>query len=109
MVIDTGIATDDNIAMLKNKEYDYMCVSRSSLKEYHTDTTALPVEIKDKKDQPIELLKVKTNGDNDQYLWVRSQARALKKIYDLLKYIYMLLLWEKIRCLPAEFFLNYNS
>lgn len=79
VVIDAGIATDDNIAMLKNKGYDYMCVSRSSLKEYHADTAASPVEIKDKKKQPIELLKVKTAGDNDQYLWVRSQAKALKE------------------------------
>lgn len=79
VVIDAGIATDGNIAMLRNKGYDYMCVSRSSIKEYHADTTALPVEIKDKKDQPIELLKVKTGGDNDQYLWVRSQAKALKE------------------------------
>ncbi|HOG40898.1 MAG TPA: IS1634 family transposase, partial [Syntrophorhabdaceae bacterium] len=79
VVIDAGIATDGNIAMLKNKGYDYMCVSRSSLKEYNADTTALHVEIKDKKNQLIELLKVKTCGDNDQYLWVRSQAKALKE------------------------------
>jgi transposase len=79
VVIDAGIATDSNIAMLKNKGYDYMCVSRSSLKEYHADTIASPVQIKDKKDQPIELLKVKSSGDNDQYLWVRSQAKAMKE------------------------------
>ena len=40
VVIDAGIANDGNIAMLKNKGYDYMCVSRSLLKEYHADTTA---------------------------------------------------------------------
>lgn len=79
VVIDAGIATEGNITMLKNKGYDYMCVSRSSLKEYHADTDALPVQIKDKKNQPIELLKVKTTGDNDQYLWVRSQAKAMKE------------------------------
>jgi transposase len=79
VVIDAGIATDGNIAMLKSKGYDYMCVSRSSLKEYHADTTANPIQIKDKKDQPIELLKIKACGDNDQYLWVRSHAKALKE------------------------------
>ena len=79
VVIDAGIATEGNIAMLKSKGYDYMCVSRSSLKEYHADTTAKPIQIRDKKDQPIELLKVKAYGDNDQYLWVRSQAKALKE------------------------------
>lgn len=79
VVLDAGIATDGNIAMLKSKGHDFMCVSRSSLKEYHADTTATGVQITDKKKQPIELLKVKVNGDSDQYLWVRSQAKALKE------------------------------
>jgi hypothetical protein len=79
VVIDAGIATENNINLLKNKGYDYMCVSRSSLKEFQADTDAIPIQIKDKKDQPIELLKVKSTGDNDQYLWVRSQTKALKE------------------------------
>ena len=79
VVIDAGIATEENIAMLKGKGYDYMCISRSSLKEYRADTSATPVLIKDKRDQPIELLKVRATGDDDQYLWVRSHAKALKE------------------------------
>ena len=79
VVIDAGIATDDNVRILKNKGYDYMCVSRSNLKNYYADINATPVYIKDKKDQPIELLKVKTGKDNDHYLWVKSQAKALKE------------------------------
>lgn len=79
VVIDAGIATEENIAMLKGKGYDYMCVSRSSLKKYRADTSATPVLIKDKRDQPIELLKVRAAGDDDQYLWVRSHAKALKE------------------------------
>jgi len=79
IVIDAGIATEGNVTMLKNKGYEYMCVSRSSLKEYQADTTATPVQVKDKKGQPIELLKVRSTGDNDQYLWVRSHAKALKE------------------------------
>lgn len=79
VVIDAGIATEDNLTMLRGKGYDYMCVSRSSLKEYHADTSATPVQITDKRKQPIELLKVRANGDNDQYLWVRSQAKAMKE------------------------------
>jgi len=79
VVIDAGIATEENIAMLKGKGYDYMCISRSSLKEYRADTSATPVLIKDKRDQPIELLKVRAAGDDDQYLWVRSHAKALKE------------------------------
>ena len=80
VVIDAGIATDENLKLLKRKHYDYMCVSRSNLKEYYADTDSTPVEIKDKREQPIELMKVKTEKeDGDNYLWVKSKAKALKE------------------------------
>jgi transposase len=79
VIIDAGIATDENIAMLKEKRYDYLCVTRSNLKEYHADLESRPVIVKDKKDQPIELLKVKVNSDNDHYLWVKSHTKKLKE------------------------------
>lgn len=78
VVIDAGIATDGNLKMLKGKQYDYMCVARSNLKEYRADTQSAPVEIKDKRNQPIELMKVNADGD-DKYLWVKSKAKALKE------------------------------
>ena len=79
VVIDAGIATDDNLKMLKRKQYDYMCVSRSNLKEYKADTISTPVEIKDRRNQPIELMKVRANNDDDKYLWVKSKSKALKE------------------------------
>ena len=79
VVIDAGIATDGNLKMLKSKGYGYMCVSRSNLKEYRADTDSTPVEIKDKRDQPIELMKVKVGEDDDKYLWVKSKAKAMKE------------------------------
>src|SRR5210317_2109344 len=79
VVIDAGIATNDNLSMLKSKGYDYMCVARSSLKEYSADINAKPVHITDHKKQPIELLKVQVNGEDDQFLWVRSQTKKMKE------------------------------
>jgi len=79
VVIDAGIATDKNVAMLKSKGYDYLCVSRSNLKQYYADTETKPIQIKDKKEQPIELLKVQAIDDTDHYLWVKSHAKALKE------------------------------
>lgn len=80
VVLDAGIATDKNLELLKKKHYDYMCVSRSNLKEYHADTDSSPVEIKDKRNQPIELMKVRTDKeDGDNYLWVKSKAKAMKE------------------------------
>lgn len=79
IVMDAGIATDDNIQMLKSKGYDYLCVSRSNLKAYYADTNTRPVIIKDKRDQPIELLKISCCQNHDHYLWVKSHAKALKE------------------------------
>jgi transposase len=79
VVMDAGITSDDNIKMLKTKGYDYLCVSRSNLKNYYADINSRPVQIRDKKDQPIELLKVKVTEDNDHYLWVKSHTKALKE------------------------------
>lgn len=79
VVMDAGIATDDNVRMLKSRGYDYLCVSRSNLKDYYADTDSKPVMVKDKREQPIELLKVKCPKNEDHYLWVKSHAKALKE------------------------------
>jgi transposase len=79
IVMDAGIATEENIKFLKEEKYDYLCVSRSNLKHYKADTDSLPVQIYDKKNQPIELLNVRVENDTDNYLWVKSEAKALKE------------------------------
>jgi hypothetical protein len=80
VVIDAGIATEANLQMLRDKGYGYLCVSRSNLKAYKADTDSSPVEIKDKRGLPIELMKVKADGDShDKYLWVKSKTKALKE------------------------------
>jgi len=84
VVIDAGIAVEKNLEMLKENHYDYLCVSRSNLKNYYADadTDSEPVRIMDKKKQPIKLRRVKVNDekeDADNYLWVKSGAKALKE------------------------------
>ena len=82
VVMDAGIAVEKNLEMLKENHYDYMCVSRSNLKSYYADTDSEPVRIMDKKKQPLELRRVKVNDekkDADNYLWVKSEAKALKE------------------------------
>lgn len=79
IVMDAGIATEENIQFLKQEKYDYLCVSRSNLKAYKADTSSRPVQIYDKKNQAIELLHVRVENDTDNYLWVKSEAKALKE------------------------------
>ena len=68
IVMDTGIATEANIQFLKKEGYDYLCVSRSNIKDYQADTNSEPVQIYDKKKQPIELLKVRVeNGHRSRF------------------------------------------
>ena len=81
VVMDAGIATDDNLKMLREEGYDYMCVSRSSLKDYLACTDKEPVTVFDKRKQAIELMRVESTDkqDKDNYLWVKSHAKALKE------------------------------
>lgn len=79
VVLDAGIATEDNIKLLKKNGYDYMCVSRSGMGKYTVDLESNPIGIFDKKKQIITLQKVKVAGSMDNYLHVHSQAKELKE------------------------------
>jgi predicted Rdx family selenoprotein len=79
VVIDAGIATEENLKMILENGYDYLCVSRSSLKDYHIEAGAATVSVTDNRKQKIELSRVKTDRNTDYYLKVESQAKELKE------------------------------
>jgi hypothetical protein len=81
VVIDAGIATEANLAMLVEKGYDYVCVSRSNLKKYSDIKGKIPVYVEDNKKQKIELLEVGVDDQNDHsyYLKVTSEGKKLKE------------------------------
>jgi PAS domain-containing protein len=79
VVLDAGIATEDNIALLNKDGYRYMCVSRSKMKKYTADTGSKPIVVTDRKQQPITLQKVKVAGCADNYLHVHSGAKEHKE------------------------------
>ena len=55
VVMDAGIATEENLEMLRKNEFDYVCVSRSKLKDYAVDPDGSPLEVEDKRKQKIQL------------------------------------------------------
>ena len=79
VVLDAGIASEDNLILLKEKGYDYMCVSRSGLRKYEIDASSKEVEVKDNKGQSIKLRKVKMPETTDTFIEVKSQNKALKE------------------------------
>jgi transposase len=78
VVIDAGIATDANLAMLRAAGYHYVVVSRTKLKDIEIPESG-QISLKDKRNNPIEVSWVKTSDGTDQYLRVHSQMKAVKE------------------------------
>ena len=79
VVIDAGIATDENLKMILDNGYDYLCVSRSNLKTYNIEAGAATVSVTDNRKQKIELCRVKSDRNTDYYLKVESHSKELKE------------------------------
>ena len=81
IVMDAGISSEDNLAMLKEKQYDYICVSRSKLKDYQSaKADGTKTIVYDQRNNPIELEIVKSEGTDDAFLYVRSEQKAIKEV-----------------------------
>ena len=80
VVIDAGIATEENLQMLNKNNFDYVCVSRCRLKDYRIDPTCCPVEIEDRKKQKIQLQKVLSDTHTDYFLKIESEAKRAKEV-----------------------------
>jgi hypothetical protein len=79
IVIDAGIASDENLKMIKDHGYDYLCVSRSNLKSYHVQADLAHVTVTDNRKQKIELCRVNSDRNTDYYLKVESHSKELKE------------------------------
>jgi hypothetical protein len=80
VVIDAGIATNENLSMLTENGFDYISVSRCKLKNYKTEPDSKTVEVEDKKHQKIQLQKVVSEQHNDYFLKIESEAKRLKEV-----------------------------
>ena len=80
VVIDAGIATKENLTMLTENNFDYVCVSRCKLKDYKIAPDSSPIEIEDRKKQKIQLQKVVSEKYTDFFLKIDSQAKRTKEV-----------------------------
>ncbi len=79
VVLDAGIATEDNLTLLEQNGYDYVCVSRSKLKDYQATTGSVAGQIITKNNQVLTLESVSSATSRDYYLKVKSPGKALKE------------------------------
>ena len=77
--LDAGIATDDNLVKIREKGYDYLCVSRSRQKDYELEPDAENVKVLDSRQQPISLTRVRHEEGGDYYLEINSPGKQLKE------------------------------
>ena len=78
VVMDAGISTKENLDLIRQKGYNYLCVTRKALTDYKVKDGAKTVTVYDCKRRPIELQEVGADG-GDYYLRVKSPAKALKE------------------------------
>jgi len=79
VVLDAGIATEDNLKLITEKGYRYLCVSRSKLKDYQTVPGRLTVLMDTKSKKTIRLKQVTAQTNTDYYLEVKSPDKAMKE------------------------------
>lgn len=77
VVIDAGIATEENLQRIKEKGYNYLCVSRKKLKDYELSPDKQSVKVLDADERVIMLHEVHTAPNDDYYLMVTSPSKAL--------------------------------
>lgn len=77
VVIDAGIATEGNLELLKERGYNYLCVSRTKLKDYTLKDEGRSVTVFDSRKRPITLAEVEHEAGGDFYLRVNSPAKAM--------------------------------
>ena len=90
VVMDAGIATAENLDLLRDRSYRFLCVSRSSRRAYKPIEGEPVQHMQDKLHQPIEIQRVEVEFKKGKdgklptaatytFYWVRSEAKAAKE------------------------------
>ena len=79
VVLDAGIATESNLELIKEKGFNYLCVSRRRLTDYELQPEGKTVIVHDHKNQEIRLREVLHEEGGDYFLQVNSPAKEIKE------------------------------
>lgn len=79
VVLDAGIATEENLRLIESKGYNYLSVSRTRLKEYTYVPDRLTTLLDTKSNKTIRLRSVTTEKNTDYYLEVKSPSKEKKE------------------------------
>lgn len=75
VIVDAGIASEENLALLEGHGLRYVCVSRRQLKDYEAVIGSQPQTMITKNKTQLVLQRVATPGGKDYFLRVQSEAK----------------------------------
>jgi hypothetical protein len=78
VVMDAGISTEENLENVRERNYDYICVSRTKPKEY-VKLSEKATLLSDNRNNTIEVIKVSVEGKQDTFLHIKSHQKQLKE------------------------------
>jgi len=79
IVMDAGIATEDNLKMLTERGERYISVSRSKLKDYEGEVKEGLTKIKDKQGNEIQMKIIRDKAKADIWMYVKSKMKGRKE------------------------------
>ena len=77
VVLDAGIADENNLEMLRKKGHNYVCVSRKRMKDYPTGKTI--TQLTDRGHNKVQLRVFKPEAMPDTWMYVESDAKRRKE------------------------------
>lgn len=77
VVMDAGIATEENLKLVKERGYNYLCVSRHKPDSIEPSADGKSVTVHDSRNRAITLAEVAHEDGGDYYLRVNSPAKAM--------------------------------
>lgn len=80
IVMDAGIATEENLDLIKKEGHHYVCVSRHRLKDYPIDEFKKSTSVLTNRDKSSNTLQCFTpQGYDDTWMYVQSPAKRSKE------------------------------
>lgn len=79
VVIDAGIAKEENLQLIRKKGYHYVCVSRKRLKDYPLDENNTIKQKTNRGNHEVELSIFQPKGQSDTWMYVQSEMKRKKE------------------------------
>lgn len=80
IVMDAGIATEDNLELIKAKGYKYVVVSRKRIMDYPIDTSRTKtVALTNRGKEKVELEIFNPEGFSDTWMYIQSDSKRKKE------------------------------